>query len=77
MWELRRLSVFGSDYEDGRPVHFGGMDFECFGDLLMQLPPSASKQAFMRRVMHQRVLEGIASSRSPRCASRSAAARPR
>ena len=36
-----------------------GMGFERFGDLRVQLLPSAAQQAAVRRVLHQRVLEGI------------------
>ena len=37
----------------------GGMGFERFGDLRMQLLARAAQQAPMCRVLHQRVLEGI------------------
>jgi hypothetical protein len=46
--------------EFGLAVHqLGGMGFERFGDLRVQLLPSVAQQAAMRRVLHQRVLEGI------------------
>src|SRR5215813_10792080 len=49
-------------------VHkLGGTGFERFGDLRVQLLPSAAQQAAMRRVLHQRVLERI--DRVGRCAS--------
>ena len=46
--------------ELGLGVHqLGEMGFERFGDLRVQLLPSAAQQAPMRRVLHQRVLETI------------------
>src|SRR5580692_8510042 len=39
--------------------HLGGMGFERFGDLRVQLLPGIAEQAAVRRVLHQRVLEGI------------------
>jgi hypothetical protein len=35
------------------------MDFERFGDLCVQLLPSAAQQAAVSRVLHQGVFEGI------------------
>src|SRR4029077_3663295 len=37
----------------------GGVGFERFGDLRVQLLPRAAQQAAVRRVLHQRVLEAI------------------
>jgi hypothetical protein len=37
----------------------GGMGFESFGDLRVQLLPGTAQQATVRRVLHQRVLEAI------------------
>lgn len=37
----------------------GGMGFERFGDLRVQLLASAAQQAAVRRLLHQRVLEGV------------------
>ena len=37
----------------------GGMGFERLGDLRVQLLARAAQQAAVRRVLHQRVLEGI------------------
>jgi hypothetical protein len=36
-----------------------GMSLERYGDLRVQLLPGTAQQAAMRRVLHQRVLEGI------------------
>ena len=44
----------------GLAVHqLGGTGLERFGDLLVQLLPSAAQQAAVSRVLHQRVFEGI------------------
>jgi hypothetical protein len=46
--------------ELGLAVHqLGGMGFERIGDLRVELLTSAAQQAPVRRVLHQRVLEGI------------------
>src|SRR4030095_4172131 len=37
----------------------GEMAFERFADLRMQLPPGVAQHAVVRRVLHQRMLEGI------------------
>jgi hypothetical protein len=37
----------------------GGMGFERFGDLRVQLLPGIAQQAAMRRVLYQRVLEAV------------------
>jgi hypothetical protein len=37
----------------------GGMGFESFGDLRVQLLPRGTRQAAVSRVLHQRVLEAI------------------
>src|ERR1700730_959450 len=39
--------------------HLGRMGFERFGDPRVQLLPSAAKQAVVRRVLDQRVLETV------------------
>jgi len=46
--------------ELGLGVHdLGGMRLERFRDLRMQLLPGTAQQTAVRRVLHQRVLEGI------------------
>jgi hypothetical protein len=46
--------------ELGLAVHqLGGMGFERFGDPRFQLLPGTAQQAAVRRVLDQRVLEGI------------------
>ena len=37
----------------------GGMGFERFGDLRVQLLARAAQQGALRRLLHQRVLEGV------------------
>ena len=37
--------------------HLGKMGFECFGDPCVQLLPRAAKQAGVRRILDQCVLE--------------------
>jgi hypothetical protein len=39
--------------------NLGEMAFERFGDLCMQLPPGIAQHAVVRRVLHERMLEGI------------------
>jgi hypothetical protein len=39
--------------------HFGRLGFERLGDPRVQLLPCATKQAAVRRVLHQRVLETV------------------
>src|ERR1700694_4579087 len=46
--------------EFGLALHdLGGMGFERFGDLRVQLLPGTAQQAAMRRVLDQRMLEAI------------------
>jgi hypothetical protein len=54
--------------ELGLAVHqLGGMGFERFGDLCVQLLASAAQQTIVRGVLHQSVLEAV--HRMGRCAA--------